>query len=84
MSFGFSVGDFIAVIELTNKIRKEFVDAPSQFKGISDECVILTRLWALGHANCFNLIGLEASRSSFKMPTLPFQNESLTTNRRET
>jgi hypothetical protein len=39
MSFGFSVGDFLAVIELANKIRKEFVDAPSQFKDISDECV---------------------------------------------
>jgi hypothetical protein len=47
MSFGFSVGDFVAAIELANKIRKEFVDAPSQFKGISDECVILTRLWAM-------------------------------------
>jgi hypothetical protein len=40
MSFGFSVGDFITAIELANKIRKEFVDAPSQFKDISDECVI--------------------------------------------
>jgi hypothetical protein len=37
MSFGFSVGDFIAVIELANKARKEFVSAPSQFKDISDE-----------------------------------------------
>ena len=36
MSFGFSVGDFIA-IELANKGQKEFVDAPSQFKDISDE-----------------------------------------------
>jgi hypothetical protein len=41
MSFGFSVGDFIAVIELANKIRKEFVDAPSQFKAISDEYAVL-------------------------------------------
>ena len=47
MSFGFSVGDFIAAIEFANKIRKEFVDAPSQFKGISDECVIVTGLWAM-------------------------------------
>ena len=39
MSFGFSVGDFIAVIELAIRIRKEFVDAPGQFKAISDECV---------------------------------------------
>ena len=37
MSFGFSVGDFIAAIELANKIRKEFVDAPSHFKAVSDE-----------------------------------------------
>ncbi|KFY47129.1 hypothetical protein V494_00150 [Pseudogymnoascus sp. VKM F-4513 (FW-928)] len=37
MSFGFSVGDFITAIELANKIRKEFVYAPSQFKTVSDE-----------------------------------------------
>lgn len=37
MSFGFSVGDFITAIELANKIQKEFVNAPSQFKDISDE-----------------------------------------------
>jgi hypothetical protein len=37
MSFGFSVADFIAAIELANKIRKEFVSAPKQFKDISDE-----------------------------------------------
>jgi hypothetical protein len=41
MSFGFSVGDFIAAIELANKIRKEFVDAPGQFKAISDEYAVL-------------------------------------------
>jgi hypothetical protein len=44
MSFGFSIGDFIAVIELANKIRKDFVDAPSQFKAISDEYAVLTTL----------------------------------------
>ncbi|PQE34081.1 hypothetical protein CJF32_00010777 [Rutstroemia sp. NJR-2017a WRK4] len=37
MSFGFSIGDFIVVIELVKKIRKEFVDAPSQFKDVFDE-----------------------------------------------
>jgi hypothetical protein len=37
MSFGFSVNDFIKVLELANKIRKEFAGAPSQFKEISDE-----------------------------------------------
>jgi hypothetical protein len=40
MSFGFGIGDFIAVIDLAKKIRREFVDAPSQFKDISDEYVI--------------------------------------------
>lgn len=43
MSFGFSVGDFVAVFELANKIRKEFADAPNQFKAISDEYVTLSR-----------------------------------------
>ena len=39
MSFGFSVGDFIAAIGIANRIRKDFVHAPGQFKDISDECV---------------------------------------------
>lgn len=39
MSFGFSVGDFITVLQLIKEIRKGFVDAPNQFKAISDECV---------------------------------------------
>ena len=39
MSFGFSVSDFIATIELANRIRKEFALAPKQFKDISDEYV---------------------------------------------
>lgn len=42
MSFGFGVGDFLAVINLAKKIRKEFIDAPSQFKEISEECVAFT------------------------------------------
>jgi hypothetical protein len=37
MSFGFGVGDFIAVFQLVNKIRERFVDAPEQFKAISNE-----------------------------------------------
>lgn len=41
MSFGFSVGDFLAVIELANKVRKDFAGAPEQFKHISNEFVPL-------------------------------------------
>jgi hypothetical protein len=37
MSFGFGVGDFLAVLQLANKVRERFVDAPSQFQGISSE-----------------------------------------------
>jgi len=37
MSFGSSVSDFLAVLELINKIRRGFISAPSQFKNISDE-----------------------------------------------
>jgi hypothetical protein len=36
MSFGFSIGDFITVLQLANQIRTRFVDAPEQFKAISD------------------------------------------------
>jgi len=37
MSFGFSVGDFLAVIDLAKRIRSRFVDAPDQFSAISNE-----------------------------------------------
>jgi len=37
MSFGFSVGDFLTAIEFANRIRSRFVDAPDQFKEISNE-----------------------------------------------
>jgi hypothetical protein len=37
MSFGFSVSDFVAILQLANDIRKQFVDAPSQFRAISEE-----------------------------------------------
>ncbi|KAF7546323.1 hypothetical protein G7046_g9333 [Stylonectria norvegica] len=37
MSFGFGVGDFLAVIKLVNTVRKDFVDAPEQFQAISDD-----------------------------------------------
>jgi hypothetical protein len=39
MSIGFGVGDFIALLEFANKLRKEFAGAPRQFKSISDEYV---------------------------------------------
>jgi hypothetical protein len=37
MSFGFSIGDIIAVSQLANKVRRGFVDAPDQYRAISDE-----------------------------------------------
>ncbi|KXJ85091.1 hypothetical protein Micbo1qcDRAFT_198942 [Microdochium bolleyi] len=37
MSFGFGVGDFLAVIKLVKKIRTDFADAPKQFEHISTE-----------------------------------------------
>ncbi len=39
MSFGFSIGDFLAVVALVNKVRKDFVGAPAQFQQVSDEFV---------------------------------------------
>ncbi|KAI2725507.1 hypothetical protein CBS147330_8187 [Penicillium roqueforti] len=37
MSFGVSIGDFISVLTLANKLRRDFVGAPSQFNSISRE-----------------------------------------------
>jgi hypothetical protein len=54
MSFGYSVGDIIAVYELASKIRKQFIDAPGQFKAISDELVI--------HAACLQMLTAQFNR----------------------
>jgi hypothetical protein len=39
MSFGFSVGDFIAGLQLITQLRKQIADDPSQFQAISNEYV---------------------------------------------
>lgn len=44
MSFGFGVGDFLAVIELANKIRKRYADAPTKLRDISYEVESLSIL----------------------------------------
>ena len=36
MSFGIGVGDFLAVIQLANKIRKDFAGAPNEFSRAVD------------------------------------------------
>ncbi|KAI7778806.1 hypothetical protein LA080_001587 [Diaporthe eres] len=37
MSFGFGVGDFLAVLKLANEVRKQFANAPKEFTDISDD-----------------------------------------------
>ncbi|KAI9839251.1 MAG: hypothetical protein M1819_003245 [Sarea resinae] len=37
MSFGYSIGDIITAAQLARKIRKEFVDAPDEYKAIRDD-----------------------------------------------
>jgi hypothetical protein len=39
MSFGFGVGDFVSLLTFANKLRRDFVGAPSQFNSISEESV---------------------------------------------
>lgn len=51
MSFGFSVGDFLAVLTLAGKIRKDFKGAPSQFKSISDDVRSLSIVIQDAHVN---------------------------------
>lgn len=44
MSFGFGIGDFLAVIELATKIRQRFSDAPTKLQDISYEVKSLSIL----------------------------------------
>ncbi|MCJ1355051.1 MAG: hypothetical protein MMC33_005042 [Icmadophila ericetorum] len=44
MSFGFGFGDFTAVSTLATTIRKRFVNAPEEFRAISDEQVMARRV----------------------------------------
>ena len=81
MSFGFGVSDFIAIIELANKIRKEFVNAPSQFKDISDEYAVLAAF--LSNADSIDGTGSEASRLSFEMSKSSSPCANSTTNKRQ-
>lgn len=37
MSFGYGVGDFLAVAKLASKVYNVYKDAPADFKNISDE-----------------------------------------------
>jgi NACHT domain len=46
MSFGFGVGDFLAVIQLANDIRNDFTSAPSQFAEVSDLYAALAEMKA--------------------------------------
>ncbi|KAF2178918.1 hypothetical protein K469DRAFT_695065 [Zopfia rhizophila CBS 207.26] len=38
------VGDFITVLQLANNIRKQFVDAPGQFRAISEDVRLLSKV----------------------------------------
>lgn len=37
MSFGFGVGDIIKAVELCHKLRRDFADAPRQWREINEE-----------------------------------------------
>lgn len=38
MSFGFSIGDFIALAKLVEGTRKRFKGAPAEYAALADEC----------------------------------------------
>ncbi|KAM0424178.1 hypothetical protein ACHAPT_010547 [Fusarium lateritium] len=42
MSFGFSINDILTAAQLAHKVRKDFSNAPSQFKSLSDETKLLS------------------------------------------
>jgi hypothetical protein len=37
MSFGFGLGDFLAALELANKVRQKWNDAPEEYNTTKDE-----------------------------------------------
>lgn len=41
MSFGYSIGDFVAILKLADDLKKRFSQAPREFKAVSDEYVRL-------------------------------------------
>ncbi|OJJ29656.1 hypothetical protein ASPWEDRAFT_143525, partial [Aspergillus wentii DTO 134E9] len=44
MSFGYGIGDFLAVLKLANDVRKRFFNAPAQFKAISEDIKSLSNV----------------------------------------
>lgn len=38
MSFGFSIGDFLALVRLVEGTRKRFKGAPAEYAALVDEC----------------------------------------------
>jgi hypothetical protein len=36
MSFGFGFGDFVTLIQLAQAVREQFIEAPKQYKALSD------------------------------------------------
>jgi hypothetical protein len=76
MSFGFGIGDFIAIIQLTNEIRKSFIGAPEEFKSISVEYATMADNVTGKILSC--LAGSGAFPSSYKMSTSFSRNGNLT------
>lgn len=37
MSFGYSVGDFVLLVQLANDLRCRFAQAPREYKAITEE-----------------------------------------------
>lgn len=77
MSFGFSFGDFFAVIQLANKVRKDFSGAPAQFNAISHEwvpdhlVVPPKRLTPISRVRSLSIVlqDLEVQLSSYELDT---------------
>jgi hypothetical protein len=76
MSFGFGIGDFIAIIQFTNEIRKSFIGAPEEFKSISLEYATMAD--NVTGKILSRLAGSGAFRSSCKMSTSCSRNGNLT------
>lgn len=80
MSFGFSVGDFVAVLQLANDVQKQFVDAPSQFRAISEEWAfcIITDAFAYLFSNRVKSLSIVLQDIDDILPTRDFTSHQKT------
>ncbi len=66
MSLGVSVSDFATIVQLSGKVRKQFVNAPEEFKALQDELVIAIIVWRISWLTINRIKGLSNVLRNFE------------------